>query len=49
MIPQIIIGLSIVGLVLYNLLTDDEEEEDLNPWEAESELSASLRNRYARF
>ena len=45
MIPELIIGLSIVGLVLYNLWRDEEVE----PWEAESELSARLRERYTRF
>ena len=48
MISELIIGLSIVGLVLYNLWRDDDEE-DLPPWEAESELAVTLRDRFTRF
>ena len=45
MIPELIIGLSIVGLVLYNLWRDEDEEDR----EAESALAASLRDRFTRF
>ena len=51
MTPEIIIGLSIVGLVLYIVWNDegDPPKEEPKPWEAESELSATLRDRFTRF
>ena len=50
MTPEIIIGLSIVGLILYVVLKDeDPPKEEPKPWEAESELAARLRDRFTRF
>ena len=50
MTPEIIIGLSIVGLILYVVWKEeDPPKEDPKPWEAESALSATLRDRFTRF